>query len=305
MQYNAGMSASPDHVPDRDNDAYLAGIGARVRSIRARRGMSRRLLAAASQVSERYLADLENGKGNISVLRLRDIAAAMSVPVEDLVSEPVHDSPDYAFILQYLRHAAPEELDRLHRALAVGDGTPRRFVALIGLRGAGKSTLGHALASRLRLPLIELVDEIEQRAGMAVSEIFSLGGQATYRRLERECLDHVLEHSPGAVIAAGGSLVSEAASYARLLSQCVTVWLRAEPADHMRRVIAQGDQRPMAGHSRAMDDLRRILIEREDLYERAHHIIDTSAHDVTASLAQILTLAEVAALAKNKETITS
>jgi len=305
MQYNAGMAAFPDIAPDRDNTAYLAGIGARVRSIRARRGMSRRLLAEASQVSERYLADLENGKGNISVLRLRDIAVAMSVPVEDLVSEPVHDSPDYAFILQYLRHAAPAELDRLHRALAGGDGLPRRFVALIGLRGAGKSTLGRALAARLHLPFVELVDEIEQRAGMAVSEIFSLGGQSTYRRLERECLDHVLANSPGAVIAVGGSLVSEAASYARLLSQCVTVWLRAAPADHMRRVIAQGDQRPMAGHSRAMDDLQRILIEREALYERAHHVIDTSDHSVAASLEQILALSEVADLATNKETTTS
>lgn len=305
MQYNAGMSAFPDIAPDRDNATYLAGIGARVRSIRARRGMSRRLLAKASQVSERYLADLENGKGNISVLRLRDIAVAMSVPVEDLVSEPVHDSPDYAFILQYLRHAAPQELDRLHRALAGGDGLPRRFVALIGLRGAGKSTLGSALAAHLHLPFVELVDEIEQRAGMAVSEIFSLGGQSTYRRLERECLDHVLANSPGAVIAAGGSLVSEAATYARLLSQCVTVWLRAAPADHMHRVIAQGDQRPMAGHSRAMDDLQRILIEREALYERAHHVIDTSDHSVAASLGQILALREVADLATNKETTTS
>ena len=140
---------------------------------------------------------------------------------------------------------------------------------------------------------------------MAVSEIFSLGGQSTYRRLERECLDHVLANSPGAVIAAGGSLVSEAASYARLLSQCVTVWLRAAPADHMRRVIAQGDQRPMAGHSRAMDDLQRILIEREALYERAHHVIDTSDHNVAASLGQILALSEVADLATNKETTTS
>lgn len=305
MKYNAGMSAIPDTDPDRDSATYLAGIGTRVRSIRARRGMSRRLLAEASRVSERYLADLENGKGNISVLRLRDIAAAMSVPVEDLVSEPVHDSPDYAFILQYLRHAAPQELDRLHRALAGGDGAPRRFVALIGLRGAGKSTLGHALAARLGLPLIELVEEIERRAGMAVSEIFSLGGQSTYRRLERECLDHVLNHSPGAVIAVGGSLVSEAASYARLLSHCVTVWLRAEPADHMQRVVAQGDQRPMAGHTRAMDDLRRILIEREDLYARAHCVIDTSAHGVDESLGQILALAEISALANNKENTTS
>ncbi|MGR9092613.1 MAG: helix-turn-helix transcriptional regulator [Gammaproteobacteria bacterium] len=298
------MAANPDDAQDCDNAAYLAEIGARVRSIRARRGMSRRLLAEASRVSERYLADLENGKGNISVLRLRDIAGAMSVPVEDLVSEPVHDSPDYAFILQYLRHAAPEELDRLHRALAGNDGVTRRFVALIGLRGAGKSTLGRALAARLRLPLVELVDEIETRAGMAVSEIFSLGGQATYRRLERECLERVIESSPGAVIAVGGSLVSEAASYARLLSECVTVWLRAAPSDHMRRVIAQGDQRPMAGHSRAMDDLQRILIEREALYERAHHVIDTSGHTVTESLEGILAFAGIAGLASNQEAVT-
>ena len=304
MQYTAGMSANPDYLQDRDNAAYLAEIGARVRSIRARRGMSRRLLAEASQVSERYLADLENGKGNISVLRLRDIAAAMSVPVEDLVSEPVHDSPDYAFILQYLRHAAPEELDRLHRALAGSDGERRRFVALIGLRGAGKSTLGSALATSLHLPFVELVEEIETRAGMAVSEIFSLGGQSTYRRLERECLERVLESSPGAVIAVGGSLVSEAASYARLLSECVTVWLRAAPGDHMRRVIAQGDQRPMAGHSRAMDDLQRILIEREALYERAHHVIDTSDQTVTESLKAILALAGVAGIGSHEETTT-
>lgn len=304
MQYTADMAANPDYPEDRDNAAYLAAIGARVRSIRARRGMSRRVLSTASQVSERYLADLENGKGNISVLRLRDIAAAMSVPVEDLVSEPVHDSPDYAFILQYLRHAAPEELDRLHRALAGNNGAGRRFVALIGLRGAGKSTLGTALAARLQLPLIELVDEIESRAGMAVSEIFSLGGQSTYRRLERECLERVLESPAGAVIAVGGSLVSEAASYARVLSECVTVWLRAAPADHMRRVIAQGDQRPMAGHSRAMDDLQRILIERQALYERAHHVIDTSGHTATESLEEMLALAGVAALASDEESIT-
>jgi len=295
MQANSSPSRT-DAAP------YLRNIGARVRSIRARRGMSRRVLADASGVSQRFLADLENGKGNISVMRLRDIAEAMSVPVEDLVSDPAQDSPDYAFVLQYLRHADAAELDRLHRALAGRGGDTRKCIALIGLRGAGKSTIGAALARRLDLPFVELVDAIEKRAGIAVGEIFSLGGQSMYRRLERQCLEAVIDNKPGAVIAAGGSLVSEAASYARLLGAAVTVWLRAAPEDHMKRVIAQGDQRPMAGHVRAMDDLNRILLEREALYRRAHHVIDTSSHDVEQTLDEILALPVVADLAPNPET---
>ena len=298
VHYNTYMdlNASSNTQSDSAQSAFLLGIGTRVKSFRALRGMSRRILAESSAVSERYLAVLETGKGNISILRLRQIANAMGIRIEDLLSEPT-GSAEYTYLLQYLRDADSAEVVRLYRELAQRRPTSPLLIALIGLRGAGKSTIGAALAERLGWSFTELVRTIEQHAGMKVNEIFSLGGQSTYRRFERQCLEESIESSNRGIIAAGGSLVSEPSSYERLLSSCVTIWLRASPEDHMNRVIAQGDSRPMAGNSRAMDDLKRILNERENLYRRADYIVETSGTSIVNTVNEIVGLPAVAEIA--------
>jgi len=281
--------ASPS---DGDSEAYLDLLGHRVRQIRARRGMSRRILAKASGVSERYLAQLESGKGNASIMVLRAVAGAMHIAIDDLVDPREEQSVEYLLLRERLRSADDAQLKAMREALRrrhIGlDGV--RHVALIGLRGAGKSTLGQALAKELGLPFVELVQEIEREAGMAVGEVFSLGGQTTYRRLERETLSATLNRFDRAVIAVGGSLVSEPESYELLLAQCFTVWIRATPREHMERVLAQGDHRPMADNRDAMSDLKRILNERTALYRRANATVDTSGQTPAESLDQLLQL---------------
>ncbi len=281
--------------PD-DGANYLAGLGQRVRRFRARRGMSRRILASASGVSERYLARLESGTGNASILILKAVAAAMHVALDDLVDESDHHNADYLLLRERLRRASAGELHDLAAGLRNSVARTTPHIALIGLRGAGKSTLGRALATSLRVPFVELVQDIEREAGMAVSEIFSLGGQTTYRRLEREALGAALTRFDRAVIATGGSLVSEPETYELLLDTCYTVWLQAEPQVHMQRVIAQGDHRPMADNGNAMADLKRILTERAALYARADASIDTSALTPAATLDAVLELDAVRAL---------
>lgn len=278
-----------------EGTAYLARVGQRVRQVRALRGMSRRILAAASGVSERYLAQLEAGKGNASLLLLKAIAAAMHVAVDDLVDEVVEQPPAYLLLREHLRGADSAELARLARVVGSGAAPAerRRCIALIGLRGAGKSTLGAALARRLRLPFVELVREIERHAGMAVGEILARGGQPAYRRAEREALAATLQRFERAVIAVGGSLVSEPATYEFLLASCYTVWLKATPREHMERVVRQGDYRPMAEHRNAMADLKRILAERTPLYARADAIVDTAGLGIDAALARLLALEAV------------
>ena len=269
---------------------YLNLVGARVRRIRAQRGMSRRTLAAASGVSERYLAQLESGQGNASLMVLKAIADAMHVPVDDLVDERDEVGVDYLLLRERLRQASTDELAHLKALCERRDEKtrPRRPVALVGLRGAGKSTLGAALAKRLGVPFVELGQEIEREAGTSISEILARGGQSAYRRFERAALAASLERFDAAVIATGGSLVSEPRTYEQLLAACVTVWLRAAPHDHMARVIAQGDMRPMARHRDAMADLKRMLDERETLYARADYTLDTSGNDVDAALGALL-----------------
>ena len=290
MQYNAfSISASEPQVSP-DPRQVLKDIGNRVRRLRAQRGMSRRVLAQSSGVSERYLATLEQGKANISIVRLVEIANAMGLPVAELLTEPLEAGSEYRYLRQYIAAAAPAELTRLYKALVAEAEVSKRVVGLIGLRGAGKSTVGAALAKHFDVPFVELVSLIEGAAGMAVSEIFSLGGQALYRRYERGTLDDVLAGGNAGILAIGGSLVSEPTSFERLLSSCVTVWLRAAPEDHMSRVRAQGDNRPMAGHVDAMDELRQILVEREHLYQRADYTIDTSqcaVRDAVVTLAKL------------------
>ncbi len=273
-----------------DDGRYLALLGDRVRGARARRGMTRKILSAESGVSERYLAQLESGRGNVSIILLRQIAAAMHLPLSELSQ----DGPDLPVVLALTPVQLPDLnnafLDYLHLHLR-----PRLapvaglsiLLALIGLRGAGKSTLGAALAKRLGLPFVQLNKRIEEKAGMRLDEIFDLLGRTAYRRLERQCLEQVVEAYPRAVLETGGGLVTEPGTYERLLSSCYTIWLQASPAEHMARVAAQGDQRPMAGNREAMEDLQRILEGRESLYRKADASLDTTARTLGACLDEL------------------
>ena len=268
--------------------AFLQKLGERVREARARRGMTRRILARDSGVSERYLAQLETGQGNVSVLLLRQIGAALGIPLNDLLRDDDNLPVELALIQQFLQRLPKQRLARIRAQLLRDFGSPPadrgKRIALIGLRGAGKSTLGSALARKLDAPFVELDQEIERDAGISLSEIFLLYGQQGYRRYERRCLERVIESQERCVIATGGSIVSEPATYDFLLSTCYTVWLKAAPEEHMSRVVAQGDTRPMAGNAQAMEDLRRILDGRGMLYGQADATVDTAGQTVEQSL---------------------
>ena len=270
---------------------FLSRVGARVRSARTRLGMSRKMLAQASGVSERYLAQLENGAGNISILLLRQVARATAIRIEDLLGEGETDAETLS-LLDAVRRTTPEERKRLFEVLsemrdAGGVDMKTGRVALVGLRGAGKSTLGRLVAERLALPFIELNREIEAESGLAVAEIFSLYGQEGYRRLEQRCLKMVVARNPAVVLAVAGGIVGEPATYEILLKSFHAIWLRASPEEHMERVRAQGDRRPMAGNPAAMDELRAILEARERFYSRAEASLDTSGKSVEESVAEL------------------
>ncbi len=285
----------PSALPARDlarevaGTSFLTELGERVRDWRARRGMTRKLLARDSGVSERYLAQLETGQGNISVLLLQQIAFALNVPLAELLSGAPAQG-ELARTVALLRRLPERDLARLRARLArEPNGHARRErIALIGLRGAGKSTLGARAAKALGIPFIELDRQIESEAGTSLSEIFLLYGQAGYRRYERRALEQVIERNERALIATGGSIVSEPATYDLLLESCRTVWLKATPEEHMARVLAQGDTRPMAGNKEAMEDLRRILHGRAALYGQADRTIDTSGKSTDRALAELL-----------------
>src|SRR5262245_51416851 len=237
---------------------YLSRLGERVRNWRTEQRMTRRALAEASGVSERYLAQLEAGEGNISVLLLRRVARAMSVSVETLVREDQQDEE---------RAAKP--------------------VALLGLRGAGKSTLGEKLAQALGVPFVELDREVEKEAGAALGEVFAMYGQDAFRRFERRALERVLSQHGRAVIATSGSLVTDPGTYRLLLDRCLCVWLRTSPEEHMARVIAQGDMRPFKGRSAALEEIRKLLEDRNRLYARANATVDTSGKTLKQSLNEL------------------
>lgn len=275
----------------QEDDAFLKAIGERVRKERQRRNITRKALAERSGVSERYLAQLESGLGNVSVLLLRDVGLALELPADALLRDANDESPEIGLIAQLLRNMAPQRLaharELLLRDLRDDPRARSNRIALVGLRGAGKTTLGEKLSQSLRCPFIELDREIEREAGTGLSEIFLLYGQQGYRRYERRCLEQLLASGKSCVIATGGSIVSDPATYELLLSTCFTIWLKATPEEHMERVIAQGDMRPMAGHAQAMDDLRRILESRTTLYARADATVDTAGKNVRQSLAEL------------------
>jgi XRE family aerobic/anaerobic benzoate catabolism transcriptional regulator len=277
------------HTPDAED--YLHRIGERVRLQRARRGMSRRVLAQSSGVSERYLAELERGSGNASLLVLRQIAHALSIRISDLVSSDVDPPLDLTLALHQLERLSPDELQEARSWITgrFGRTTDQESrVALIGLRGAGKTTLGRKAADTLDVPFIELDREIERSSGSDLAEIFARYGQAGFRRLEHERLETAVRSTDRAVIATGGSLVTEPATFELLRSTCFVVWLKADPKDHMERVVAQGDWRPMESSKQAMADLRAILSSRSSLYAQADAVIDTSAVDEATAVARLV-----------------
>jgi XRE family aerobic/anaerobic benzoate catabolism transcriptional regulator len=238
-----------------DSEAFLRELGQRVRARRHQRGLSQERLSQNAGLSPRYLSQLESGRGNISVVRLFELARALGVPLDELV-----------------------KVDHGHR-----------IVALIGLRGAGKTTIGKLLAREIKRPFLELDSLIEEEAGLRLGEIFALHGEAYYRRLEREVLGRFISLGRPAILAGGGGLVADRVTYDMLKQATLTVWLKAKPGDYLKRVSAQGDQRPMAGRTDPLAELEALLREREHLYAEADVIIDTSEHsprDVTRRIAE-------------------
>jgi len=287
-------------MTDREARATLAELGARVRAWRARRGMTRKQLAADSGLSERFLADVETGKGNVSINSLEAAARALNITILELLQDAPR--PALGRVHGLLSRLDDGQLDQAYALLAasfgLGDEQGReKRIALIGLRGAGKSTLGAQLAAQRGVPFVELDREIEREAGTSMNEILLLHGQAGYRRYERRALFRIAEdHADGVVMTTGGSIVSERETFDLLQSRFYCVWLKANPEEHMSRVVAQGDMRPFdatrgengqsaqGAMGEAMEDIRRILASREALYARADAVVDTAARTVKQSL---------------------
>ena len=283
----AALESSPARVEAEGaerKDPFLIALGERVRALRAARGMTRKALAAATEVSERHLANLEYGVGNASVLVLLQVTQALHCSFAELLGDVTTQSPEWLLLREMLENRDEATLRRVRVAvgelLGTGGGEARARsprIALIGLRGAGKSTLGGMLAEDLDFPFIELTREIETMAGCSTSEILGLYGQNAYRRYERRALEEAVQIYPEAVFATAGGMVSDLVSFNLLLRHCTTVWLQADPEDHMARVAAQGDMRPMAASAEAMEDLKSILAGRAAFYSKADLKVDTSA----------------------------
>ena len=279
-------SAEADEPP---RHPFLVALGERVRTLRSRRGMTRKAVALAADVSERHLANLEYGTGNASILVLLQVAQALQCSLTELLGDVTTSSPEWLLIRELLEKRNEADLRRVRMAIGglldgyaapVNDAGRQARIALIGLRGAGKSTLGQRLADDLGYAFIELSREIEKFAGCSINEIHSLYGTPAYRRYERRALEEAIQIYPEVVIATPGGLVSDAANFNLLLTHCTTVWLQADAADHMGRVAAQGDMRPMAASREAMEDLKRILAGRSAFYSKADLHFNTSGQSV-------------------------
>jgi XRE family aerobic/anaerobic benzoate catabolism transcriptional regulator len=284
-----GSSLEPLRSP------FLMALGDRVRNLRSRKGMTRKAVALAADVSERHLANLEYGTGNVSVLVLLQVSHALQCSLAELLGDISTSSPEWLLIRELLSKRTEADLRRARVQLTEmfgesGDATARRTrIALIGLRGAGKTTLGQRLADDLGFTFIELSREIEKFAGCQISEIHNLYGANAYRRYERRALEEAIQIYPEVIIATPGGLVSDSANFNLLLTHCTTVWLQADANDHMSRVAAQGDLRPMAASPEAMEDLKRILEGRSAFYSKADISIDTSAQNADESFLRLKT----------------
>jgi XRE family aerobic/anaerobic benzoate catabolism transcriptional regulator len=252
--------------------------------------MARKALSHAAGVSERYLAQLEGGEGNASVLLLRNVARALGMPMTELLDQrenPVEQRLIRRFLERLPAHRLEDVVFRLMRDFGQEEAARKRRIALVGLRGAGKTTLGSALAKELKFPFVELDREIEREAGISLSEVFLLYGQMGYRRIERRCLERMIQTHEQMVMTVGGGIVSEPETFNLLLLSCFTVWVKAAPDEHMARVVAQGDLRPMQGNVEAMEDLTRILAAREPLYRKADVTLETSGERPEHSLVKL------------------
>ena len=267
---------------DNEKDPFLISLGERLKLLRARRGLTRKALAHMADVSERHVANVESGVGNASIQFLRQLSTVLNCSLAEMTGDETASSPDWLMIREILRGRTDSELARARAVLgelfdsATSENSRRQRVALIGLRGAGKSSLGKQLAHKLNVPFIELSAQIETLAGCSIAEIHALYGQTAYRRYEQRALETAIAQHTQAVIATPGGMVSEPATFNFLLSHCYTVWLKASPEEHMARVLAQGDKRPMSGNREAMDDLKRILESRTQFYSKADKVVDTT-----------------------------
>ena len=291
MNQSSVVLVSPDSQSQHEGerDPFLTALGERVRALRSRRGLTRKAVANMADVSERHLANLEYGTGNASILVLLQVAGALQCSLAELIGDVTTSSPEWLMLRELLEHRDDATLHRVRVAvgelLGTGGGNAARSprVALIGLRGAGKSTLGQLLADDLGFTFVELSREIEKFAGCSISEIQALYGMNAYRRYERRALEEAIQIYPEAVIATPGGLVSDPATFNLLLAHCTTVWLQADAEDHMQRVAAQGDLRPMAASKEAMQDLKQILSGRAAFYSKADMKLDTSAQELDAT----------------------
>ncbi len=285
--------ASASHSEAAIAAAFLAAIGREVRKNRAKRGMTRRQLAQASATSERYLAQIESGVGNPSVSVLRAIAQALDLSASALLPETGAPSAARGAVLDLLAQVPESELPALAKEIAArvalpGSADRARRIALVGLRGAGKSTLGRMLAQHLGWPFIELDRRVEEDYGASIPDLIEMAGTATFRRHERSALERVIAEHEAAIITTAGGIVSNPETYALLLRRAHTVWIKARPEEHMSRVMAQGDFRPMAQNRQAMADLVAILEARRADYARAEAEVDTSGDAVKQSFAKLL-----------------
>ncbi|MGH6923708.1 MAG: helix-turn-helix transcriptional regulator [Propylenella sp.] len=283
-----------DQARDARAAEFLRLVGDRVRAARSRKSITRKMLSHASGVSQRYLAQLEAGTGNISILLLRRVADALDHKIEWLVGEEDPYTSEVVSVMSLYRSATKEQRRRVLDILDPEHPSLRRSrrTALIGLRGAGKSTIGQLAADRLGVPFVELNEDIQQASGMPASEVIALYGQEGYRRLERQSIERMAATYDEVVLAVAGGIVSEPETFNFLLRNFHTIWLKARPEEHMARVRAQGDERPMAGNPAAMDELRNILMSREALYARAEAEVNTSGRTVDQTLADVLDVIE-------------
>lgn len=283
--------ASSQRAAASSNGDFLLFLGKRVRELRNRRGVTRKMMAKEADVSERHLAQLEAGEGNVSIVLLRRIAAALHVSLAELFAVETETRHEKILIQRFLErlpaHRVEDAMSRLMREFGNEERGRRLRVALVGIRGAGKSTLGSRLSEEMKIPFIELDQEIEKDTGMPLGEIFSLYGQTGYREIEKRLLERVLHEHERGILSVGGGVVSEKETYDYLLANCYTIWIKARPEEYMARVIAQGDFRVMGGSNRAMEDLRRILEAREPLYRKADMYLDTSGNSVDESFAKL------------------